>query len=57
MFTGKQIENLQCFNKIFSLKYNEHIRTVKLYFKEKKKSTKVTITLANNLAICFQSFN
>lgn len=25
--------------------------------KKKKQSTKVTITLANNLAICFQSFN
>lgn len=58
MFTGKLIENLQCFSKIFSLKYNEHIRSVKLYFKErKKKSTKVTITLAHNLAICFQLFN
>lgn len=54
MFTRKQIENLQCFNKIFSLKYNEHMRSVKLYFKERKKqSTKV----ANNLAICFQPFN
>lgn len=37
MFTEKQVENSQCFNKSFSLKHNEHIRAVKLYFKERRK--------------------
>lgn len=45
MFTGKLIENLQCFSKIFSLKYNEHIRSVKLYFKERKKKNPLRLQL------------
>lgn len=45
------MENFQGFNEILFLKYNKHISSVKLYFKERKKQSievTVIITLENS---------
>lgn len=47
MFIGKQMKNFQGFNKILFLKYNKHISSVKLYFKEREKNNLI-ITLENS---------